>query len=187
MTEHIIHIKNMVCSRCKSAVRKIAEGLDLQLVEVELGYIKTVVAVSTSQMVEFEKELQSEGFELLTRRRSQLVEAIKVAVIRHFYGESRKPVSANFSDWLSREVNVSYSHLSMIFSEEEGMTIEHYIISQRIERAKELLSYGAKSMSEISDELEYRSPQHFSGQFKQITGMSPSAFKKSGGRREGIA
>ena len=73
----------------------------------------------------------------------------------------------------------------MVFSEEEGMTIENYVITQRIERAKELLSYGTKSMSEISDELEYRSPQYFSGQFKQVTGMSPTAYKKMGSSYRG--
>ena len=178
MSKHIIRIKNMVCPRCIMTVESIAEKLGMQPIETNLGYMEMATAASSNQLAEFEQELQAIGFELLTERRSQMTEDIKLAIIRHFYGASQKPRFLNFSDWLSREVNVSYSHLSSVFSEKEGMTIEHYIIAQRIGRAKELLSYGAKSMSQISDELEYRSPQHFSGQFKQVTGMSPSEFKK---------
>lgn len=179
MNGHIIRIKNMVCPRCLSTVKRIAEQLNLQPIEIELGYIRTAVAATATLLSEFEEHLQAEGFELLTERRGQVTEDIKIAIIGHFYGRNQKPTALNFSDWLSSVVNLSYSHLSKIFSEEEGMTIEHYVIAQRIERAKELLSYGIKSMSEISDELEYRSPQHFSGQFKLLTGMSPSEFKKT--------
>jgi len=187
MNEHIIRIKNMVCPRCQSTVKRIADQLELRPIKIELGYISTANAATARQLAEFETLLQAEGFELLTGRRQQIVEDIKIAVIEHFYGHNHKPSTLNFSDWLSNIVNVSYNHLSKIFSEEEGITIEHYIIGQRIERAKELLSYGTKSMSEISDDLEYRSPQHFSGQFKQSVGMSPSEFKKLNGRhRKGI-
>lgn len=187
MNKHIIHIKNMVCPRCITTVKNIAEELEMQPIETKLGYVETAVGATFSQLAEFKQRLEAVGFELLTERHSQIAEDIKLAVIRHFYGESRKPTYLNFSDWLSKEINVSYSHLSSVFSEQTGMTIEHYIIAQRIERAKELLSYGTKSMSQISDELEYRSPQHFSGQFKQVTGMSPSEYKKSGSEnRRGV-
>lgn len=176
----------MVCPRCISTVKKIAEELEMQPTEVTLGQVETATAATANQFAEFEERLQAVGFELLTNRSSQITEDIKIAVIGHIYGDAKKPDYLNFSDWFSQKINVSYSHLSSVFSEQEGTTIEHYIIAQRIERAKELLSYGAKSMSQISDELEYRSPQHFSSQFKQVIGMSPSEFKKRGGeqRRE---
>ena len=177
----------MVCPRCTRAVERIVEKLNIQSAEIELGILQTKTPLSLTDLARFEVELKKEGFELLTNRKEQTTEVVKLAIIGHFYEGEKKPVSMNFSVWLSQLTNVSYSHLSMLFSEQEGMTIEQYIISQRLERAKELLSYGLKTMSEISDELEYRSPQHFSGQFKQVLGMSPSAFKKSGNDvRKGI-
>jgi len=187
MSDNIIRIKNMVCPRCTRAVERIVEKLNIQPLGVELGVLHTKTALSLTDLAQLEVELKKEGFELLSNRKEQTTEVVKIAIIGHFYEGDKKPISMNFSVWLSQLTNVSYSHLSMLFSEQEGMTIEQYIISQRLERAKELLSYGIKSMSEISDKLEYRSPQHFSGQFKQVFGMSPSAFKKSGkDRRNGI-
>ena len=170
----------MVCPRCTRTVERIAEKLNIQSSGVELGTLYTEKELSIVEIRELEEELKKEGLELLSNRREQTTELVKLAIIGHFYEGEKKPASLNFSAWLSQLSTVSYSHLSMIFSEQEGITIEQYIISQRLERAKELLSYGIMSMSEISDELEYRSPQHFSGQFKQVFGMSPSVFKKSG-------
>jgi len=179
MSENIIRIKNMVCPRCIRTVERIVEKLNIQAVSVELGILKAENKLSRVKLRELGVELEKEDLELLTNRKEQTTERVKLAVIGHFYEGKKKPKSLNFSDWLSQQTNISYSHLSMLFSEQEDLTIEQYIISQRLERAKELLSYGLKTMMEISDELEYRSPQHFSGQFKQVIGMSPSAYKKS--------
>lgn len=187
MKTSVIRIKNMVCARCIASVRNIAENLDLCPGAVGLGYAEIAGNVTAGQLAEFARQLEKVGFELLKQRRDQIIEEIKITIIHHFYEGDKKPAALNFSDWLSSKVNMSYSHLSSVFSEREGTTIEQYIIAQRIERAKELLSYGTMSMSEISDELEYRSPQHFSGQFKNVTGMSPSQYRKSGGsERKGI-
>lgn len=187
MSENIIRIKNMVCPRCTRAVEKIIESLSIETEKLNLGVLHTKDRLSVTKLAEFETELKKEGFELLTNRKEQTVEIVKLAIIGHFYEGKKKPEFLNFSVWLSQISNVSYSHLSTLFSEQEGVTIEQYIITQRLERAKELLSYGIMSMSEISNELDYRSPQHFSGQFKQIFGISPSVFKKSGRMRDGIA
>lgn len=187
MNESIIRIKNMVCARCVSTVHAIAEHLDLQPVNVELGVLKTRRPVTGQRLQALQIELKKAGFALITDRRTQTTEQIKAAIIGHFYGDKKKPAALNFSDWIAEVVNMSYSHLSVLFSTEEGVTLERYIIAQRIERAKELLSYGQKSMSEISDELGYRSPQHFSGQFRNVTGMSPTQYKKHGGeKRRGV-
>lgn len=180
MSENIIRIKNMVCPRCTRAVEKIVEKLNIETLELKLGVLHTKKPLSVTKLAEFEAELKKEDFELLINRKAQTAELVKLAIIGHFYKGEKKPEFLNFSAWLSQVSNLSYSHLSMLFSEQEGVTIEQYIISQRLERAKELLSYGIKSMSEISNELDYRSPQHFSGQFKQVFGVSPSVFKKSG-------
>jgi AraC-like DNA-binding protein len=86
--------------------------------------------------------------------------------------------SINSSDYIAREIGYDYSYLSNLFSSVEGVTIEKYIINQKIEKAKELLVYNELTLNEISYQLGYSSVQHLSNQFKKITGLTPSHFKK---------
>jgi len=86
----------------------------------------------------------------------------------------------NLSTLLSEKLNYEYTHLSSLFSDIEGRTIENFYIEQRIEKAKELLVYGQKTLSEIAFELQYSSTAHLSSQFKKITGLTPSHFKEVG-------
>ncbi|MGE5944625.1 MAG: helix-turn-helix domain-containing protein, partial [Flavobacteriales bacterium] len=106
-----------------------------------------------------------------------IVNSIKTLVVQVVHYEKEKPIHQNFSEFLSTEIGIEYSQLSKLFSEIEGKTIEHFIIEQRIERVKELLIYDELTLSEISYELSYSSPQHLSKQFKQVTGLTPSEFK----------
>ena len=142
-------IKNMVCGRCITAVKEIlvAEGVT---------------------------RLQEEGFELLDDPRSQLVEQIRIAVLEWVRTNNERP---KLSDYLSRYLNKDYSTLSKLFSEVRGITIERFSIQHRIEYAKELLCYSQLSTSEIAYKLGYSSQAHFSSQFKQVTGMTPKAFR----------
>ena len=121
--------------------------------------------------------MEAEGFELLEAPRARLVEQIKDAVIRLVHYREAAP-SANLSRYLSELLHKDYSTLSKAFSEETGTTIERYAIVQKIERVKELLTYDELTLNEIADRLGYSSAAYLSTQFKQITGLTPSAFKR---------
>lgn len=167
-------IKNMVCGRCIAAVKEIlvAEGVTVK--RITLGEAEIEETLSREQRVSLARRLQEEGFELLDDPRSQLVEQIRIAVLEWVRTNNERP---KLSDYLSRYLNKDYSTLSKLFSEVRGITIERFSIQHRIEYAKELLCYSQLSTSEIAYKLGYSSQAHFSSQFKQVTGMTPKAFR----------
>jgi AraC-like DNA-binding protein len=152
-------------------------GFEIQ--SIVLGKVELKQSLSDEEILTIKKVLKENEFELLEDRQHQLVEIIKTRIIEHVHHHKEKPETLNFSDFLSQETGVNYSQLSRLFSSIEGITIEKYIILQKIEYAKEALAYGEKNLSEISFELGYSSVAHLSGQFKKITGLTPTAFKKA--------
>ncbi len=123
-------------------------------------------------------KLHQLGFELLDDKRSQLIDRVKTLVISWIHYDGRKQTQ-NLSDHLSRELGKEYSYLSNLFSEVEGTTIEQFAIRQRIEKAKELITYNELSLTDIAEQLGYSSVAHLSNQFRKITGMTPTAFKST--------
>lgn len=178
-----IRIKHMVCQHCKQAVTRAMEALGYKVEEIDLGR-----AVLSSEQgwdePALEAALEAEGFSLLRDPDAQLVAEIKTAVIHMIHHRESQPAVKN-SIYLSKELNRAYGTLSKVFSRYEGVTLERYIIRQKVERARELISYGEQSLGEIADQLGYSSSQHLSQQFKQVTGMSVSQFRAAGatGRR----
>jgi AraC family transcriptional regulator len=122
--------------------------------------------------------LHNNGFELIDDKKSKIIETIKTIVIEMVHHGKEKNKHINTSDVIANEVGMDYSYLSNLFSAVEGTTIEKFVISQKIERAKELLVYNEISLNEIAYDLGYSSVQHLSNQFKKVTGLSPSHFKK---------
>ena len=175
--ENALHIKNMVCNRCIMVVKNQLEQLGLQPVSVELG-IAILPGKITDEVYQAVKvSLEPFGFELIDDKKSQMIEQIKDAIIElvHYNDNDLK---VNLSDYLTTKLNRDYSSLSKLFSEVTNTTIEKYLIAQKIERAKELLVYGELSLNEIADKLNYSSAAYLSAQFKSITGLTPSHFKK---------
>lgn len=163
------------------------EQLGYTIEQIELGKVILREGPSDTQRVEIQKVLKRNGFEIIESQEAQLIESVKMLIIGHIHRQKLKPPSVNFSDFLSTETGANYFNLSKLFSSLEGVTIEKFIILQKIERVKELLIYGEKTLSEIAFELEYSSVSHLSGQFKKITGLSPTAFMKlTGPRRKSI-
>lgn len=183
MKNTTIYIKNMVCNRCIRVVREDLEKLGIAIDSIELG--KAVISgdVSEEALMQIEKALLSSGFELINDRQHQIIEQIKTIIIEYIHHDKSKPESINLSDFLEQQVRVNYFSLSKLFSSVEGITIEKYAILQKIERVKELLVYDELSLGEIAFELGYSSVAHLSGQFKQVTGLTPTAFKKMTGSR----
>ena len=168
-------IKNMVCPRCISAVSDLFVSEGVTVKSINLGDVETVEELTQDQLLSVGRKLKDIGFELLDDPRSQLVEQIRIAVQQWVRMDEERP---KMSDYLSRILNKDYSTLSKLFSEVRGVTIERFSILHRIEYAKELLCYSQLSTSEIAYRLGYSSPAHLSSQFKQVTGMTPKAFRE---------
>lgn len=177
-----IIIKNIVCSRCIKVVRSIFEANDFEVIDVKLGYVIIKEILSKSQKESIKKELLKDDFEWIDDPKESLVAEIKALVIEQIYYQTA-PLNVNFSDYLIKKLKFSYAHLSRVFSSVEKQTIGSFIISQKIERAKELLLYGELSLSEIADLLHYSSVGQLSNQFKKIVGCSPTDYKKEGRHR----
>jgi AraC-like DNA-binding protein len=175
-----VHIKNMVCHRCKMVVQAELEKQGLHPVSVNLGEVVIEEKqLSADQTRQLSAALTSVGFELMDDKRSRIIEQIKTIVIDLVHYKNEWP-QKKFSELISQNLHHDYSYLSNLFSEVEGITIEQYIINQKIEKVKELLMYDEQSLSQIALELGYSSTAHLSNQFKKLTGLTPSHFKKIG-------
>ena len=175
-----LHIKNMVCDRCKRVVGEELNKIGVTLTHIELGEVETADMPDADKLKEIKFVLEHNGFELLDDRKEALVEHIRTLVIEEIqYLKGHKPAQMNFSDYLSQKTGYEYSYISNLFSSETGQTIEQYIIAQKVEKIKEWLSYNELSLSEMAWRLSYSSPAHLSNQFKKVTGITPGEFKKS--------
>jgi YesN/AraC family two-component response regulator len=173
-------IKNMVCNRCVMVVSQELEKLGLHPEKVSLGEVQLREdQLSKEQLDQLDAMLASKGFERIDDRKSRLIEAIKSKVIHLIHHEQSLDRKLNWSTILSEELHLEYNYLSSLFSSVEGITLEHYIINQKIERAKEFLFYDELNLTQIADRLGYSSVAHLSAQFKKVTGLTPSELKKS--------
>lgn len=173
-----LYIKNMVCPRCVTAVEGVLKELEIDALHVRLGEATLRERLTASQREQLMSRLKQMGFELLDDVRKRQIERIKTLIIQEVQrldGEKR-----TVSDLLAADFHKEYSQLSKLFSETEGITIEQFAILQRIEKVKELLVYNEMSLGEIADALGYSSVAHLSGQFKKVTGLTPSAFRGRG-------
>ena len=175
---YTFHIKNMVCNRCIEAVKADFASVQLTPDVVKLGEVMTLQSPTAEQKEALVKLLAAHGFELLENKAAQVIGRIKSLIIQRIHHEP-EALGVNFSTYLSQSLGQDYSSLSRLFSSVEGITIEKYIVRQRVERVKEMLFYQELTLSEIAYALHYSSVAHLSAQFKKETGMSPSAFKKS--------
>ncbi len=174
-----LFIKNMVCDRCIMVVGETLKNSGLHPASVVLGEAEIEEPeLNKNQLLQLNTALKNAGFELLEGRRSRMVEMVKTAIIElvHHSGDTD---NLKYSEYLAKHTGTEYSQLSKNFTEETGSTIEQYIIRQKIERVKELLSYGEKNLSEISWEMGYSSVAALSNQFKKVIGLSPSEWKNS--------
>jgi AraC family transcriptional regulator len=171
-----LSIKNMVCARCVRVVTEELEKLGLEVRAISLGEATVADPGQKVSRSEIARVLAQAGFELLEDKKARLVEQVK-NVIMHML-QDPEARNTNYSDQIAGQVGKDYSSLSQLFSSSENVTIEKYIILQKIERVKEWLVYDELSLSEMAYKLGYSSVAHLSSQFKQITGFTPTAFKK---------
>jgi AraC-like DNA-binding protein len=172
-----LYIKNMVCIRCKMLVKSELEKLGLHYSFIDLGSVEIREEISQDQKDQLNIALKKQGLELMDDRKSMLIEKIKTIIIElvHY---SDHPLKINLSEFLTSKLTYDYTYLANLFSEVQGITIEHFFISHKIERVKELLVYDELNLKEIAFKLHYSSTAHLSSQFKKVTGLTPSHFKK---------
>ena len=173
-----LYIKNMVCDRCVMVVRNQLDETGIGYNHIQLGEVELSRPATEAQLDTLKEKLSSLGFELLDDRKSALVTQIKSAIISLVHKNELEESNKKLSVLLSEKLDKDYHYLSTLFSSIEGVTIEKYVILQRIERAKELLIYDELSLNEIADSLGYSSVQHPSQQFKKVTGLTPTHFKQ---------
>lgn len=169
----------MVCPRCISTVESLLAKVKIPYGKVLLGEAEIIKKLSENKRKELEQKLKQIGFELIDNRMSVLIEKIKKAVISYL-ALLEDDKRTNLSEYIASRVNYEYTYISNLFSSIEGITIEQFYILQRLEKVKELLVYDQYSLSEIADKLGYSSIHHLSAQFKKVTGLTPSHFKKVG-------
>lgn len=167
----------MVSIRCKMAVKSELTKLGLHFNFLEFGEIEINAEIVDTQLDILKVALYRHGLELVNRRNAEIINRIVQLIVQMIHDNDALPTVKN-SHYISKELNLSYAYLSNLFSETKGITIERYIIVRRIECVKELLTYSDLSLTEISFRLHYSGVAHLSSQFKKITGLTPSVFKK---------
>lgn len=167
----------MVSKRCIMLVKEILREFDLHFIVVDLGEVEIMETLTDSQLSGLKEALLESGLEFMDDKRSILIEKIKVTIAEMIHHPD-ETIKVNYSHYLSEKLNYDYTYLSNCFSEMKGITIQQFIIQHKVELIKELILYDEKNLTEISYELGYSSVAHLSNQFKKITGLSPSEFKK---------
>ena len=167
----------MVSTRCKIAVKEELKKLGLHFIFVDLGKVEIMEDISEKQRKKLKIALCKLGLDLMDDKKSELIEKIKSSVIQMVH-HSDETIKVNFSVFLSEKLNFDYTYLSNLFSEVQGTTLEQFVISHKIERIKELITYNELNITEIAGIMNYSSVAYLSNQFKKITGFSPSQFKQ---------
>ena len=173
----------MVSNRCITAVKQELRAMELHFVIVDLGKIEIMEDLSPAQLSLLKTKLNASGLELMDDKKALLIEQIDKA-INEMIESTNALTKVNYTDYISQKVDVDYAHLSTIFSEVKGITMQEYIINRRIERVKELLLYGDLSLTQISNQMHYSSVAHLSTQFKKVTGLPASHFMRVKDKRK---
>ena len=164
-------------------VKKELEKLGLHYANIELGTVETEEEINEEVLLRLKSNLAISGLELMDDKRSILIDRIKNVIIEMIHYSEEVP-RVNYSDYIAEKLDYDYTYLSNLFSEIKGITIQHFIIKHKIERAKELILYDELNLTEIAYKLNYSSVAHLSNQFKKVTGNTPTYYKKIGQKRK---
>lgn len=168
----------MVCRRCILAVQSLAEQLDIEYSNIQMGLLETRDELSSEVSTKLDSALKNIGFEIIEDKKSRLIEKVKSIVIDIIHHSDQETMVANWSGVIADSIHYEYNYISNLFSSVEGITIEQFIIRQKMEKVKELLVYDEHSLSEIAHHMGYSSASYLTNQFKKNTGMTPGQFRK---------
>jgi AraC-like DNA-binding protein len=163
-------------------VKEELKNLGLHFIIVDMGVVDIMENILPKQHEQLRVALLKSGLELMDDKKAVLIEKIRNVIIEMVHYSEDLP-KTNFSDYLSEKLKYDYTYLANLFSEVQGTTIEKFIISHKVERVKELIIYDELSLTEIAWKMHYSSVAHLSNQFKKITGLTPSHFKKLKNKR----
>ena len=167
----------MVSLRCKNLVMSTLDNLDIPYHFVDLGFTDLPNALSDESLNILNTKLKASGLEILDNHNAIIIEQIKNIIVELVHSNEPSPL-VNLSEFISNKLSLDYGYLTNLFTKVKGETIQHFYIKHKIEKAKELIFYDEKTLTEIADYLHYSSIAHFSNQFKKVTGLAPSVFKK---------
>ncbi|MBC7947438.1 MAG: helix-turn-helix transcriptional regulator [Chitinophagaceae bacterium] len=173
-----MYIRNMVSVRCKMAVRTVLEKLKIDYLSIELGYVSFPSELTSDKLTEFGAALKQYELELMSERKKNVVDRIKILIIGMFHSPNVEN-PGKLSEYLSKKLNLEYTYLANVYSETEGSTIEKFYILTKIERVKQMLVSEGLTIKEIYFKLNYSSESHLCQQFKKVTGLTPSMYKNA--------
>ncbi len=167
----------MVSNRCKLIVKSELEKLGLHFKTINLGVVEITDDLSNEDKNLLNINLKKSGLSIIENKKGILIDKIKIIIIElvHY---SENQIKTNLSYYLSQKLDYDYTYLANLFSELQGITIEHFFLNHKIERVKELLVYDELSITEIANLMHYSSVAHLSNQFKKMTGLTPSHYKQ---------
>lgn len=181
-----LYIKYDGIVACRVILQEQLERLDIKHKLLDLGEIEISDSVSKESFDELQDSLNRYSIFIVNNEKSQLIQKIKDTIVEMIY-ESDKLPSVTISQYLSDKLNFSYGYLTNIFSENTYSSIENFIIIQKIERAKKLIIEDQLTLTEVSYKLNYSSVAYLSSQFKKVTGLTPSAFKRIVDKRRSLS
>ncbi|MFZ9660502.1 MAG: helix-turn-helix domain-containing protein [Chitinophagaceae bacterium] len=167
----------MVSLRCKMLGESLFEELDIKYKKISLGYAEIDDEADLKKIEVLKVRLKSAGLDILDDKKAIIIENIKNVIIEMVHYADEFP-RTTFSQYISEKLHYEYKYLSNLFTSVKGITINEFIIQHKIEKAKELILYDELNFTEIAYRLNYSSVAHFSNQFKKVTGLTPSCFKK---------
>ena len=178
----MIYIKFMVSNRCKMLVKAELKKLGFHFIVVDMGIFDIMENIDNVQREQLRAALLESGFELLDNKKAMLIEKIRNTVIEMVHYREELSI-INFSEYLSEKLDHDYTYISNLFSEVQGITIEKFVISLKIERVKELIMYNELNLTEIAWMMHFSSVAQLSNQFKKVTGLTPSRLRQMKNKR----
>lgn len=185
-TSYTLTIRNMVCDRCRFVVRQLLDEAGVVVDDVELGIVHVRTDDPAAMIDAVRPGLTRFGFDIVDDPRSRTTEAIKRLAIDHVRTDHRGTIPPRLSRAITAVLGIPYRQASTIFHDVVGITIERYVILQRVERVKELLQYDDHSMADIADIVGYSSTQYLSRQFRDVTGRTPGAYRQRPDGRQAL-
>jgi AraC-like DNA-binding protein len=171
-------IKNMVCRCCTMYVTEILNKLNIAHDHISISGVELTYPISAERLAALDEFLKAAGLEIVHERKNMIVEKIK-SMVTELVNQSQDPLKTNLSVYLSESLRYNYSYLSNLFSESEGMTIREFGIALRISRVKRMLIIEHLDLLEISCRMNYSSVSHLAAQFKKVTGVTTTEFKRA--------
>lgn len=170
-----LFIKYDIDKLCTAFLKEYLNALDISYTINSINEVEINEELPQHKQEFLEDAFKKYGIEIITNQKSNLVERIKSSIDKMLRDKSKSALK--LSTYLSENLNYSYTHLSTVFSETTYTSIENYAILRKVDIVKEYLCNTDLTLTEIAFQLNYSSVAHLSGQFKKVTGLTPTTFQ----------